>query len=267
MRTDGLLTEGLLIDIDGVLVVSWQALPGALEAYTRLRRADVPMRFVTNTTSRTRAGIIEGVRGAGFPVQPDEVITVATAAVAYLKQAHPGARCLLLNNGDLGPDLDGLDVVAPDADPGDVDVVLLGGAGPEFSYDRLNHALACLLEGAAFVALHRNLLWRTSKGLALDTGAFVAGLEQAACRNAVLIGKPASAMFAAGASALGLPADRVAMVGDDPVSDTRGAMAASLTGVQVRTGKFREEQLWSGGPAPDVLLDSFADVPGWLGVA
>lgn len=264
MRRDVEVPRGLLVDIDGVLVVSWQALPGARDAFAALREAGVPMRLVTNTTSRTRAGITEALRAAGFAVEADEVITVAGAAADHLVRHHPGARCLLLNSGDLGPDLDGITLVPPDTEPADVDVVLLGGAGPEFTYEALNHALACLVEGAALVALHRNLVWRTAEGLALDTGAYVAGLEQASGVEAAIIGKPAAAMFEAGVSALGLAPGEVAMVGDDLVSDVRGALAAGLTGVQVRTGKFRAEQLDDGGRPPDVVLDAFADVPGWL---
>lgn len=257
-------TKGLLLDIDGVLIVSWQALPGAVEAFAALREAGVPMRLITNTTSRTRAGITSALQEAGFPVETEEVITVAAAAAAYVQEHHPGARCLLLNRGDLGTDLDGLTLVPPGTPPTEVDVVLVGGAGPEFTYTALNHALACLVEGAALVALHRNLVWKTSAGLELDAGAFVVGLERAAGTAAVVIGKPAPAMFATGVAALGLDPANVAMVGDDLVSDVRGAMAAGLTGIQVRTGKFREAQLRDGGPAPDVVLDSFADLPRWL---
>jgi ribonucleotide monophosphatase NagD (HAD superfamily) len=52
------------------------------------------------------------------------------------------------------------------------------------------------------------------------------------------------------------------MVGDDVTNDIEGARAAGMTAVLVRTGKFREEDLSKG--SPDVVLDSLADVPGWL---
>ena len=61
-----------------------------------------------------------------------------------------------------------------------MDVVLVGGAGPEFSYQALNQAFGHLQRGARLVAMHRGLYWRTSEGLQLDAGAFLAGLEQAA---------------------------------------------------------------------------------------
>jgi ribonucleotide monophosphatase NagD (HAD superfamily) len=52
------------------------------------------------------------------------------------------------------------------------------------------------------------------------------------------------------------------MVGDDITNDVEGAQAAGLTGVLVRTGKFREEDLAKG--SPDSVLGSIADVPNWL---
>lgn len=257
--------KALLVDIDGVLVVSWEPLPGAVAAFGALRSAGVPMRFLTNTTSRTKAQITDALRQAGYDVRPDEVMTATAATAGYLKREHDGATCLLLNSGDVSDDLDGLRLAGPDAGPGDVDVVVLGGAGPEFSYAALNRALACLLDGAALVAMHRNLLWRTSAGMQLDTGAYVVGLERAAGVEATVIGKPARATFEAALDSLGARAGDVAMVGDDLDTDVRGAQHLGITGVQVRTGKFRAAQLNDGEP-PDVILDSFADVPAWLGL-
>ncbi len=256
--------RALLVDIDGVLVVSWQPLPGAVQAFGALRAAGVPMRFLTNTTSRTRAQITASLLDAGFPVAADEVLTATSATAAHLDREHPGARCLLLSSGDVTADLSGVRLVGPDATADEVDVVVLGGAGPEFSYAALNRALECLLAGAALVAMHRNLLWRTRAGLQLDTGAYVVGLEQAAGVTASVTGKPAPAMFAAALASLGLPAGEVAMVGDDLDTDVRAAQGYGITGVQVRTGKFRPAILGQG-PPPDVLLDSFAEVPAWLG--
>jgi HAD superfamily hydrolase (TIGR01458 family) len=257
--------SALLLDIDGVLVVSWEPVPGALDAMDAVRSAGLPVRFLTNTTSRTRAGITDALREAGFTLAADEVFTAAAATSSHLSEHFPGARCLLLNSGDITEDLPDVILVDVDAAPDAVDVVIVGGAGPEFSYDALNLALACLLDGAAFIAMHRNTTWRTSGGMQLDTGAFVVGLERAANVEATVIGKPARAMFDAALRSLGANAADAVMVGDDIESDVRGAQAFGITGVQVRTGKFRPAQL-DGGIAPDVILDSFADVPDWLGL-
>ncbi len=79
----------------------------------------------------------------------------------------------------------------------------MGGAGPEFSYRALNRAFGHLQRGARLVAMHRGLYWRTADGLQLDSGAFVAGLEQAAGTDAEVVGKPAPAFFAAALGHLG----------------------------------------------------------------
>ena len=258
--------RALLIDIDGVLVVSWEALPGARRAFDALRAANVPLRLLTNTTSRTKTAITESLQRAGFAVTPDEVLTAAAATAAHLAAHHPGARCLLLNSGDdITEDLPGVTLVGPETLEAKVDAVIVGGAGPEFSYDTLNRAFACLLDGAILLAMHRNLTWRTSRGLQLDAGAYLAALEAAAGVEATVIGKPSAAMFEAALTTLGLDPSETAMIGDDLDSDVRGAQSLGITGVQVRTGKFRPEQL-DRGDAPDFIIDSFADVPHWMGL-
>ena len=81
-----------------------------------------------------------------------------------------------------------------------------------------------------------------------------------------MLGKPAAYAFRAGLDALGLPAERVAMVGDDVENDVLAAQALGITGVLVRTGKFREDQLARASGAPDHVVDSIVDVPELLGL-
>src|SRR5579862_7111391 len=125
--------RAVLIDIDGVLTVSWQPLPGAVAALEWLRAAALPLALVTNTTSRPRASIAAALAEAGFPVTAADILTAPAIAAAYLKDNHPGARCLLLNSGQISGDLVGITLAGGD-DQAPVDVVLVGGAGPEFSY-------------------------------------------------------------------------------------------------------------------------------------
>ncbi len=150
------------------------------------------------------------------------------------------------------------------------EVVVIAGAdagpGPEdvFTYENLNRAFRMLKAGAALVAMHRNLHWRTDEGPTLDTGAFTLGLEAAAGVTAEVVGKPSPDFFRQAASLLGVPADRAAMVGDDVESDVLAAQAVGLTGVLVRTGKFREEDLERASGDPDHVVDSVADLPALL---
>ena len=251
--------EAVLIDIDGVLTVSWRPLPGAVEAVSQLRDAGLKLALLTNTTSRTRASIAATLADAGFPVGVDDILTAPVLAAGYLAEHYPGARCLLLNSGDIGEDLEGVTLV--DDDP---DVVLVGGAGPEFDYHALNKIFGYVQNGAQLVALHRNLFWRTDEGMQLDTGAFLTGLEQAANVTAEVVGKPAAAFFTAALASLNAEASAGLMVGDDVEADVLAAQQVGLTGVLVKTGKYRPDTLDGATGTPDHVLESIADVPGLL---
>jgi ribonucleotide monophosphatase NagD (HAD superfamily) len=91
----------------------------------------------------------------------------------------------------------------------------------------------------------------------------VRGLEYAAGRDAVVLGKPDAAFFDTAVAALGLDADEVVMVGDDVRTDVEGAQAAGLTGILVRTGKFTPRDL-DTEVLPHAVLDSIADLPRWF---
>ena len=252
--------EGLLVDIDGVLTVSWRPIEGAPEAVAEIRRRGIPFRLATNTTTRTRAEVADRLGEAGMPLDVDDILTAPAATAAYLRTRHRGARCFLLNTGDLSDDLGGIDWV----DDGPADVVVIGGAGVSFTHAQLNHAFRLLLDGAAFVAMHRNLYWRTADGMELDTGAYVRALEEATGVEPTVLGKPSPDFFTTGVERLGLEPDRVAMIGDDLVNDVLAAQAVGLTGVLVRTGKFRDDVLAAATERPDLVIDSFADLPSHL---
>jgi HAD superfamily hydrolase (TIGR01458 family) len=252
--------RAVLFDIDGVLTVSWQPLPGAAAAVDRIRDLGWKVAFVTNTTSTPRRGIAERLEGAGFSVEPDEIFTAPLATATYLRAHHPGARCLLVNSGAIEDDLEGITTATDE-----VEVVVTGGAGPDIGYDVLNQAYRALVEGAPLVAMHRNFNWETADGLQLDMGVFIAGLEQATGTEATVVGKPSRAYFEAVLAHLEVEADQAVMVGDDIEADIGGAQAIGLRGVLVRTGKFRPDSLRASSVNPDEVIDSVSDLPGLLG--
>jgi HAD superfamily hydrolase (TIGR01458 family) len=255
--------HGLLIDIDGVLTVSWEPLRGSREALVRLREAGVPMAFVTNTTSMTRQSIAETLAGSGLPVDPDQVVTAPSMAGGLIRRHYPDARCWLVGSRDVASDLGDVDLVDATQPP---DVVLLGGAGPEFDYPTLNRVFRLALEGLPVVAMHRNLYWETKTGLQLDTGAFLSGIERAAGIEATVVGKPAPACFAAALEVVDLAEGEVMMVGDDLEADIAGAQGFGIRAALVRTGKYRSEVLAASSVVPDLVVDSFADVPALVGL-
>jgi ribonucleotide monophosphatase NagD (HAD superfamily) len=118
--------------------------------------------------------------------------------------------------------------------------------------------------GATLYCLHRNRWWQTKRGPLLDAGAFVAGLEYAAQVDAIVLGKPSAAYFAAACDALDADPQMTWMVGDDIEADIAGAQGLGMRTVLVRTGKFRPDDVEAGTTRPDGIVSSIAQLPEWL---
>lgn len=265
---------GVLFDIDGVLVTSWQAIPGAAETVRVLADHQIACSYLTNTTTLTRGQIAAALSSAGISVRPDEVITAAVLTADYVRGHHPGARCLLVNKGDITEDMPGVDIIG-DIDAigtaGRPDVILLGGAGPQFDHLTLSRVYDWMTQGVPVIAMHRSTAWTTTEGLRIDTGMYLIGMEQTSGRKAIAVGKPAPAGFQVAAARLGVEPEEMHMVGDDLNNDVLAAQVVGMTGVLVRTGKFRQETLdrWAADEfamQPNHVLDSVAGLPALLGL-
>jgi HAD superfamily hydrolase (TIGR01450 family) len=266
---------GVLFDIDGVLVTSWRAIPGAAEALRVLAEHQIARTYLTNTTTRTRCQIAGLLTDAGMDVTADEVITAAVLTAEYVRDRYPGARCFLVNNGQIGEDMPGVEVVysseVRDTVPETPDVILLGGAGPEYDHVTLSRVYDWMAQGVPVVAMHRSTSWDTTEGLRIDTGMYLIGMEETSGRKATAVGKPAPEGFLASASRLGVDPEEMYMVGDDLNNDVLAAQVVGMTGVLVRTGKFRQDTLdrWAADEfamQPNHVVDSVADLPALLGL-
>jgi phospholysine phosphohistidine inorganic pyrophosphate phosphatase len=250
-----------LLDLDGTLYAAGTAVPGAPAAVERLRRAGVPFRLVTNTTSRSRAMLVERLGSYGFRIGAEEVFTATLAGASLAREAGYRALAPFLPPPAL-EDLAGFDLVGGvSRRPGAPDAVVLGDLGEGWTYAALQEAFEYVMAGAAIVALSRDRYWRRGESLALDAGPFVRALEYATGVEAQVAGKPSSAFYAAALASLGLGVSPDAvMVGDDLWSDVEGAQRAGLQGWLVRTGKFREDALRDAGITPDRVLSSVASL-------
>jgi HAD superfamily hydrolase (TIGR01458 family) len=233
-----------------------------VETVDRLRRSGTPFRLVTNTTSRSRAMIVERLRGYGFTVESEEIFTATLAGVELLREAGHRRVAPFVPAGAL-EDMTDLELVGGTSGltgAGPVDAVVLGDLGERWTFQLMQEAFELVTAGAMLLALSRDRYWRQGERLALDAGPFVAALEYATGREAVVVGKPSAAFFQLAAASLGVSTDSVVMVGDDAEADVAGAQAAGLRGVLVRTGKFRPAEPSWAGVRPDATLESVAHV-------
>lgn len=254
--------RALLFDMDGVLYNSEEPIAGAADAVNWACGQGIPHLFVTNTSSRGRRALVEKLARFGITAQKDQILNPGAAAAAWLKTQPPGKIALFLKPA-AREDFEGLPCLPDDAER-DASFVVIGDLGERWDFGTLNRAFRLLQNNpqAHLVALGMTRYWQSPDGLALDVAPFVAALEHATARQAVVLGKPAAAFFQTAAQRLGSPPESITMIGDDILVDIAGAQAAGLKAALVQTGKFRPADL-ECGVKPDVVLRSVADLPKW----
>ena len=243
--------RALLLDIAGVLYEGDTPISGAIEAIEELQ-SRYPVRFITNTTRRTHKMVYDKLRGMGFEIGYETIFTALDAAAAFLEQKNAGGYFLLYEKV--------ADTFAA-YESENPDYVVVADAYTGFTYENLNRAFRHLMDGAELLAIAKNRYFKDEDGLlSLDAGGFVALLEFAAQKEAAILGKPSRNFFRLASASMGVKPEEVLMVGDDIESDILGAQKAGMRACQVKTGKFRPEDL-KRGIEPDCLLDSIADLP------
>jgi HAD superfamily hydrolase (TIGR01458 family) len=239
------MPSAVLLDLAGTLYTDAGAVPGGPEALAALRRRGIPFRGVTNTTTSSRAGLVE------------RLVTPVHAAVERCRARGLRRVAAYLPEAAL-EDLAGLELSdTPEA-------IVVGDLGEGWSFALLQRAFSQILAGAELIALSKDRYFLKGDVLTLDAGLFVAGLEYASGRAAAVVGKPSPDFYHAAVASLGRRADAglegIVMVGDDLWSDVGGAQRAGLEAWLVRTGKFREEKLRESGIVPDRVIGSVAEI-------
>ena len=245
----------MLLDLSGTLYSGADRIDGTRRCLAELDKRQIPYRFLTNTTTRSRAGIAEKLASLGVETEEAWILTPIAAARERFR-ADGFESAALFVAGEAREDLVGI----PE-DPHRADVLILGDLGRDFSYDTLNRAFRLLAGGAAFYALAQNRCFERDGALFLDMGPFVEALAYASQKRPVCLGKPSKAFFEGAVAELGVPADSVAVVGDDLESDVLGAMRHGMIGVLVQTGKYNREQLELSAEKPDAVIESIAALP------
>ncbi len=254
------MMRAFLIDLDGVLYVGKNPVPGAKECLKEMEERGYSYRFVSNSTRRCRDSVAGRLKGLGYDVDADYIFTPPLAAVEHMKKTSK-ERCYLLTMGDVHRDFESAGIALAEKN---VDFVVLGDAGQEFTFDRMNKSLRLVLEGAEIMALEMDRYWMEPDGLVLSTGPFVAALEYATGKKARLMGKPSAEFFQMALKDMDTVPEDAAMIGDDIITDVGGAQKLGMKGILVKTGKYREDAAKSSGVTPDLVLNSIADLAEYL---
>jgi HAD superfamily hydrolase (TIGR01458 family) len=275
--------RALLLDLDGVIVLKGELLPGAREALAELDAREIPYRIVTNTSLISRLSLSRWGERLGAPIRANRIMSALSASAAYTRHRHPGEPLFVMASDDALTEFAGQRLMSSDeVDRPDARVaaVVVGDAPEAISYDNLNRAFRLVRGGAELIGMHRNPWWLTPAGPTIDSGAIVAGLEFATERRARILGKPSPDFFREAAAELvdevRLAAGRrlhrhdIAMVGDDIRTDVMAAQRVGLRGVFVLSGKHTRDDLEAvargrGRRGPDAIASRLLEVVRALG--
>lgn len=251
--------DGFLIDLDGVVWIGREPVPGSVETLRALLEAGKRIAFVTNNPGRLPQAYAERLGELGVEVGVEQIVTAGMVVARLAGEAALaagggafviGASALKEMVAATGARLlEGEEAWEADA------VVVSGHRG--FDYEELKTAKFALDRGARLFATSHDPTMPFSGGELPGTGAVLAAVEVASGREATIAGKPERHLFEMAVEAIGA-AKRLAMVGDRISSDIEGGRNAGLETVLVLSGTTSREEAEAADPAPDHVLEDLA---------
>lgn len=250
--------DGLIVDLDGVVWVGGEPIPGSVAALRELRALQVPLVFLTNDPSGARSDYAARLTRIGVDVAEAEIVTSGSALASLVRTREgSGKSAFVIGSPSLKNELEraGLELRSGEAGR-DVEVVAVGGH-TGFNYEELRIAAQAVRGGASFYAAGRDATFPMPDGPWPATGSILAAVETAAGARATVVGKPEPYIFDVARSLLA-GCHRIAIVGDHLTADIAGGKRAGLTAILVLTGTTSREALESAEIEPDAVLTDLA---------
>jgi 4-nitrophenyl phosphatase len=245
--------RAVLFDLDGVVYVGANVLPGAQEIFDWLDAQHRPFALVTNNSTRTPKQYQDRLAAMGVRVPLQTIYTSALATAQYLQKHYPpGATVFRIGEEGLTEALAGAGfrLVADQPD------LVCVGLDQDLTYDKLKVACLAIRRGAAFIATNPDRTLPTEAGLVPGCGAILAALQTCTDARPVVIGKPSATMIDLLIERLGVSKPETAIIGDRLDTDIEAGAAAGITTVLVLTGVHHLSDVPRFPVAPDYVVDN-----------
>lgn len=244
--------RALLIDMDGVLWVGQQPLPGVRPFFEFLRARQIRFVLVSNNATRRADYAVGRLKSMGVNITPEEVLTSADATPRWLASKLPEIKRAFVVGEDAL--LDALREAHIDSVPENADAVI-AGLDRSLNYEKLKRATLEIRRGAKFIATNTDRTLPTEEGLTPGAGSIVAALAAATDIEPLVIGKPGRPMFDLALEMAGTTVPETAMLGDRLDTDIDGAAAIGLTTIMVLTGVSTRAEAEHNQYRPDFIMD------------
>jgi len=255
----GVAFDGLIVDLDGVVWIGEEPVPGSAAALAELQARGIAVVYLTNDPSGSRSGYAARLTQMGVRACEAEIVTSGSALASLIHaREKPGATAFVIGSPALKSELKRAGLQLCEGENGsDAEVVAVGGH-MGFNYDELRIAANAVRRGASFYAAGRDATFPMPDGPWPATGSILAAVETAAGIQAIVVGKPEAHIFELARSLLP-GCRRVAVVGDHLEADVVGGKRAGLRTILVLTGTTSREDLEAADDVrPDLVLPSLA---------
>jgi HAD superfamily hydrolase (TIGR01450 family) len=238
----------LICDLDGVVWLARQAIPGAPQAISRFRANGWRVLFVTNNSFAPSSDVEAWLAHIGIPAAGD----VRTSAMAAARLLARGERIVVLAGPGVREAVAAAGATVVDAAPADAVVV---GFHRHFTYDSLSRATSAVLGGARLIGTNDDPTYPTPDGPIPGGGAILAAVATASGAVPIVAGKPNQPM--ADLVHEDLPGgDHAVVVGDRPSTDGCFARTLGVPFALVLSGVTRAGE--AVDPVPEMIATDLA---------
>lgn len=250
--------KGFICDMDGVIYLGNQLLPGVAEFVNWLNENDKRFLFLTNSSERSPKELRQKLQRMGLDIGEEHFYTSALATAAFLKKQAPGCTAFVIGAPGLLNALYDVGVTMNDVDP---DYVIVGETA-SYNYEVITKAVRLVLNGARLIATNSDLTGPTEFGIAPACRSLVAPIELATGKKAYFMGKPNPLMMRTGLQLLGVHSEEAAMVGDRMDTDVIAGMESGLATVLVLSGCTSRTDVNDYPYRPTCILNGVGDIHG-----
>nr|WP_285844958.1 HAD-IIA family hydrolase [Oceanobacillus profundus] len=246
-------------DLDGTIYVGDRLLPGAVETLEYIRSNGKKVRFITNSSNLSREECKERLERLGLTIQLEEVVTALYLAGLYFKEQYPAARVYVVGDDQVKTELHRQCIETID-EPAKATHVLVGH-DRAFSYDRIQHAMNAIYQGAKLIVINPDPICPVPNGYIPDTMTFAKAIEVASGRAIdQIIGKPTHYYADRLLEISETDPNRILIVGDRLETDIMLGQAHGFATCLVLTGVANKQDTHKSMIKPDYVIENLSEL-------
>jgi len=245
--------KGFIIDMEGTILQSGTEIPGSFDFLKKLMENNIPFRVITNTVSKSVEEMAANIKNIGLDIPSSFILNPIKALNYFLEERNTSSYFFV------GPSFIQSQLSIQPAFEGNPEfIVLCDFEYITFSYDFFNRIYQYLLKGSQLLSTSYSNFYLSKEGPKIDTGSFTKMFEILGNQQATIFGKPSPLLYEVALKQMGIEKKGVIAIGDDVLTDIKGAQEYGIISALVQTGKYKAGD--EGEITPNLLLKNLGEI-------